>query len=208
MAVAAAKVAATAQGRKTNKMITRLLKQNWKIILTGLAAPILVVLAATKLKAMDSPAKPNAAPVKPYENLNAFLLMIQYGEGTKGINAYRMLYGGKIFYDYSRHPNTPVTRWGITSTAAGAYQILYHTWVGVQQALGLADFSPSSQNRAAVELIRRRGALEDVLAGRLAAAIEKCKKEWASLPGAGYGQKEQRFAVLMQVYQQAGGHLT
>jgi lysozyme len=71
----------------------------------------------------------------------------------------------------------------------------------------LKDFSPASQNRAAIELIRRRGALEDVLAGRLATAVEKCKKEWASFPGAGYGQKEKRFAALMEVYQQSGGKL-
>lgn len=192
-------------------MKTALLKKNWKYILTGLAAPILVMLAAAKVKAMDSPIKPNQPVPAPqsqeYNNLNAFLRMLQFSEGTIGANAYRTLFGGKLFDDYSRHPDTPVTRWGITSTAAGAYQILYRTWVNVSSALKLKDFSPASQNRAAIELIRRRGALEDVLAGRLAEAVEKCKKEWASLPGAGYGQKEQRFSALMNFYKQAGGQL-
>ena len=131
--------------------------------------------------------------------------MIQYAEGTYGTNAYRTLYGGQLFSDYSRHPHIAITKGGITSTAAGAYQILYGTWVTIQQSLGLTDFSPLSQDRAAVALVSRRGALEDILAGRLAAAIEKCRKEWASLPGAGYGQREHSIAVLTQVYQQAGG---
>jgi lysozyme len=116
-----------------------------------------------------------------------------------------MLYGGQLFNSYAAHPHIAITKGGITSTAAGAYQMLYRTWVSVQQDLGLPDFSPASQDRAAVELIRRRGALEDVVAGRFTEAIYKCRKEWASLPGAGYGQHERSLAVLEQVYQYAGG---
>jgi muramidase (phage lysozyme) len=49
--------------------------------------------------------------------------------------------------------------------------------------------------------------LEDVLAGRFDVAIYKCRKEWASLPGAGYGQGERSFTSLVQVYQYAGGQM-
>lgn len=177
-----------------------LLKQNWKLLVAALAAPALLLLIAGKARAQETVKR------SPSANLWAFLLMIQYAEGTYGPNAYRMLYGGQLFTSYARHPNIAVTRNDITSTAAGAYQILYRTWLALSD-MNLPDFSPASQDRAAAELIRRRGALEDVLAGRFSEAIYKCRKEWASLPGAGYGQHEHSLATLAQVYRYAGGEL-
>ena len=44
-------------------------------------------------------------------------------------------------------------------------------------------------------------------AGRFADAVAKCKKEWASLPGAGYGQRENSLATLQAAYLDAGGNL-
>lgn len=142
---------------------------------------------------------------KQQKNLKAFLLMIQYSEGTAGKNAYKMLYGGQFFNDFSRHPNIAVSKWGLTSTAAGAYQILFRTWQELQQKLNLTDFGPQNQDRAAIELIRQKKALDDVLAGRFVQAIDKCKKVWASLPGAGYGQHEKNATGLLAVYKMAGG---
>jgi lysozyme len=183
-----------------------LLKKHWKYILAGLAAPVAVALVASRAQAHSK--SPVIPPKNPYANLQAFLITIQYAEGTYGSNAYRVLYGGGLFEGFGRHPNKVVAKWGFSSTAAGAYQILYRTWQTVQQALGLEDFSPASQDKAAIELIRRRGALEDVLAGRFAAAVSKCRKEWASFPGAGYGQGERSLGLLAQVYQKAGGYIT
>lgn len=140
-----------------------------------------------------------------YKNLRAFLITIQYAEGTFGKDGYNKLYGGDLFQDLSKHPNTPTKKWGITSTAAGAYQILSKTWNEIQPKLGLPDFSAVSQDKAAIELIRRRKALDDVYAGRFAQAIAKCRKEWASLPGAGYGQNEKDAKNLLAVYKVAGG---
>lgn len=180
--------------------MTELFKNYWKYILAGLAAPVLVLLIKDKLKAQTM-------NDNPHSNLKAFLAMIQYSEGTYGKNAYRTLYGGSLINDYGWHPNIAITRGGITSTAAGAYQILYGTWTDVAASLGLKDFSPLSQDRAAIELIKRRGALEDVLAGRFDTAIDKCKKEWASFPGAGYGQGERSIEILAAVYQKAGGQM-
>lgn len=133
--------------------------------------------------------------------------MIQYSEGTLGKDAYRTLYGGALADDLSKHPNRKITKWGLTSTAAGAYQILNKTWQEIAKKLGLQDFSPQSQDRAAIELITRRKALDDVMAGRFSQAITKCRKEWASLPGAGYNQTENSPKVLAQVYKSAGGTL-
>lgn len=140
-----------------------------------------------------------------YKNIRAFLIMIQYAEGTYGKDGYKRLYGGGSFNDFAKHPNSKQTKWGITSTAAGAYQILSKTWNEIQPKLGLPDFSPASQDKAAIELIRRRKALDDVYAGRFALAIAKCRKEWASLPGAGYGQNEKNVQNLLAVIKVAGG---
>ncbi len=139
------------------------------------------------------------------QNLKAFLLMIQFSEGTYGPNAYRTLYGGGLFDDLAKHPDKPITKWGITSTAAGAYGFLYRIWTELQAALQLPDFSPSSQDKAAIELISRKDALADVLAGNIKQAVYKCRKIWASFPGAGYGQHENSLEKLAKFYEKAGG---
>ncbi len=176
----------------------RLNKFQWAAIAAGFVTPALYFLIKKEIQRME---QASAAQ----KNLRAFLIMIQYSEGTLGKNAYRMLFGGGLFTDLSKHPDIPVTRGGLTSTAAGAYQILYKTWQEIQQKLRLPDFSPSSQDKAAIELIKRRKALEDVLAGKFSQAIEKCRKEWASLPGAGYNQRERSANSLLSVYKIAGG---
>jgi lysozyme len=183
----------------------------WKPALLGavLLTPALLLLYYTTHSANKRPPvliMPSADKRK--KNLNAFLLLIQYAEGTFSNNAYRTLFGGGLFYSYAQHPNQSITKSGITSTAAGAYQFLYKTWEALQQSLGLPDFSPVNQDKAAIELIHRKGALTDVLEGRVATAINKCRKVWASFPGAGYGQGEHSLQVLLQVYQSFGGTIT
>lgn len=143
------------------------------------------------MSALDSP------------NVQAFLMLIRTGEGTANANGYNTLYGGGLFYGFDKHPKKAVTAGGITSTAAGAYQFLYRTW----QGLGLPDFSPANQDLGAVMLIKRRGALADVLAGRLDAAISKCNKEWASLPGSPYGQPTISMSRAYEKFAQWGGTL-
>ena len=96
---------------------------------------------------------------------------------------------------------------GCISTAAGAYQIIRPTWEKIRDSLGLPDFSQTSQDAAAVELIRRRGALEDVKAGRVADAIGKCRNEWASLPGNYAGQGQRTPQTLIAWFTDNGGYL-
>lgn len=142
-------------------------------------------------------------------NVCAFLDVIAFAEGTrgKGDDGYNVLVGGTIFASYDRHPELSVwlPRYGIHSTAAGRYQFLRKTWRALVAAMGLIDFSPLAQDRAAIALIKGRRALEDVKAGRFDKAITKCAKEWASLPGAGYGQRELSMAKLRHIYTAAGG---
>ena len=102
-------------------------------------------------------------------NLRAFLYLIRWCEGTSGDNGYRTLFGGGMFDSFADHPRKAITRplggKNLTSTAAGAYQVLERTWDECKKALGLPDFSPESQDRAAIYLIKRRGALpEDICA--------------------------------------------
>ena len=142
-------------------------------------------------------------------NMRAFLMMIRTAEGTAGPDGYRTLFGGGLFEGFEDHPRQRITRklggTPITSSAAGAYQFLERTWDEVQAKLDLPDFSPNSQDRGAVELIRRRGALKLVEVGHFEQAVEKVRKEWASMPGAGYSQPEKKLAFLQEVYEDNGG---
>lgn len=114
--------------------------------------------------------------------VRAFFRVIRQGESSQDdAIAYRMIVGGKLFNSFADHPRIFGTP---TSTAAGAYQITKTTWDWVRQQMGLKDFSPASQDAAALGLIAYRGALLDVVAGNMEAAIPKLRKEWTSLPGA------------------------
>ena len=140
-------------------------------------------------------------------NVRAFLRVIRAGETSQDDAAYRTIVGGGRFDSFADHPEKSVyiESLKVWSTAAGAYQFLKGTWRECKDALGLQNFGPDAQDLAAVFLIRRRGALEDVIAGRLDQAIGKCAKEWASLPGSPYGQPVKSMAQCKTVYEQNGG---
>lgn len=138
-------------------------------------------------------------------NVRAFLMLIRTGEGTADGAGYTRLFGGGSFAGYTDHPRITVSRSGYTSTAAGAYQILARTWDDLKSTNDLPDFSPASQDKAALILIRRRGALADVKAGRWDAAIRKTNKEWASLPGSPYGQPTLTMSRAKEVLLAYGG---
>lgn len=134
--------------------------------------------------------------------VRAFLRVIREGESSQTDEAYRTVVGGGVFQSYGDHPRRLIDlpSLGVKSTAAGAYQFLARTWDGCREALGLPDFSPQSQDLAAVYLIHGRGALDDVLAGNIETAIGKCAHEWASLPGSPYGQPTLTMPKAVKVY--------
>ncbi|MBN8506128.1 MAG: glycoside hydrolase family 104 protein [Burkholderiales bacterium] len=138
--------------------------------------------------------------------------MIAFAEGTANRpgGGYATLFGGGQFTSFADHPRQVFSfrnKRGeqLRTSAAGRYQFLARTWDELRQKLGLPDFGPESQDAAALELIRQRGALGDVDAGRLFTAIGKVSKVWASLPGAGYAQPERKHADLLAAYAAAGG---
>lgn len=142
-----------------------------------------------------------------HPNVAAFLRVIRAGESSQDESAYRVMFGGSRFDSFADHPRITNTASGYTSTAAGAYQFLSKTWDECAKALSLPDFSPESQDLAAVYLIKRRGALDDVIAGRLDEAVKKCAKEWASLPGSPYGQPTRTLEQAHATYFEYGGSL-
>lgn len=145
------------------------------------------------------------------KNLSAFLDMIAISEGTfgKGDDGYNVIVGGSFFTNYSDHPRKVINlpKLGIKSTAAGRYQLLMRYYDAYRKQLNLASFSPMCQDQIAIQQIRERKALEDVEAGRFDVAIEKVKNIWASLPGAGYGQHENKLDKLRIAYVERGGTL-
>jgi len=148
------------------------------------------------------------------KNVQAFLRMIRVGEGTSDALGYQRIFGslsGAQFASFADHPRKVVCKTvrgaGICSSAAGAYQILQSTWDEVAKSYGLKDFSPESQDLAAVALIKRRRALLDVIEGRIESALNKCAKEWASLPNAPYGQPTVTMQAALSNFNKYGGVL-
>nr|WP_314877338.1 glycoside hydrolase family 104 protein [uncultured Pseudomonas sp.] len=140
-------------------------------------------------------------------NVLAFLDMLAWSEGTSTIKAsddgYNVLVGGKLFADYSKHPRVlvPLPRYGISSTAAGRYQFLARTWDAIVKNYGFKGrFIPEAQDLAAIKLLTECGALPFIRFGRIPEAIAKAAPIWASLPGAGYGQREHKLAALLGIY--------
>lgn len=159
------------------------------------------------------------------KNVDAFLQVIRQSEGTaSAVDPYAVCYGyHHTIKNFDDHPAV-TGEWrgevlsdgmcanagfgpGCVSSAAGAYQIIKGTWLRIKGKLGLPDFGSTSQDAAAVELIRARGALEDVKAGRVADAIKKCRNEWASLPGNYAKQGQRDTGTLIGWFQENGGQV-
>ena len=142
-------------------------------------------------------------------NVQAFLRAIRLGEGTSDEAGYNRIVGGGTFADDSVHPHVRVflPKYQVYSTAAGAYQIIFPTWTALCKQYDFPDFTPESQDEAAVALIVGRGALNDVLLGDLKTAVQKCAAEWASLPGSTAGQRTESYQSVENEYLAHGGKL-
>ncbi|MBK8850910.1 MAG: glycoside hydrolase family protein [Saprospiraceae bacterium] len=117
-------------------------------------------------------------------NIDATLATIRESEGHGTPTSYNSQYGGGTIDSYDNHPNEEITKWDKTSTAAGAYQFLYKTWKAHSSKLGLTDFSPASQDRAAMyEMGMVKGAMDKVKSGQYNLALKALSVKWTSLPG-------------------------
>ncbi|MBB3808748.1 hypothetical protein [Pseudochelatococcus contaminans] len=112
--------------------------------------------------------------------------------------AYNVMYGGRRFSSYADHPrvDVPIRRGpnaGRTSSAAGLFQMLKGTWDGAANALGLKEFTPPNQDKAAWYLARTRykratgrNLHDDLRSGdpeTIAGIGRALRGEWTSLPG-------------------------
>ena len=151
-------------------------------------------------------------------NRDAFLTAVSRCEGTDGLDGYRALFGytparnAPVFDGYVDHPNIRMTfkqtdgQQKIT-TAAGRYQINYPTWRNLKMRYGYVDFTPATQDDAALRLIEEHGALADVDAGNFLSAIDKCAACWASLPASMYPQPTRTLQFALNAYTSAGGQV-
>lgn len=124
-------------------------------------------------------------------HVRKMLDVIASSEGVK--HGYNTLFGNEKFDGLVSHPNIrkqfKQTDGKVNyTTAAGRYQFLNSTWNDVARQYGLKSFSPINQDLAAIALIARRGALNDVVKGNYQSAIHKLGEEWASLPTSRYAQ--------------------
>lgn len=150
-------------------------------------------------------------------NVLAFLDMLAVSEiGTEMLSmpetddGYKVIVGStpeslRLCSNYDDHPQEFVKfnhghGASITSSAAGRYQFLARTWDSLARDMRLEDFSPENQDRGAIELIRECGALTLIRNSRIADAVDHCAHTWASLPGAGYGQHENKLNALLYAY--------
>lgn len=107
-----------------------------------------------------------------------YLDLIAQGEG----GAYDIAYGGKKI-GLGSHPNLKQRAGDHITTAAGRYQIINETFNRQAKRYGIDDFSPQSQDLAAIAILKEAGALDDIIKGDIGKAIQKTNKIWVSLPG-------------------------
>lgn len=146
-------------------------------------------------------------------NLKAFLDTIAYSEIGPALlklsdDGYNVLVGSTpaaplLFTDYSRHPQ--IHNNALNSDAAGRYQFMGRYWAAYRIQLNLPDFGHDSQDHWAVQLVKECHALQGVELGHVDMAIRKCSSRWASFPGAGYGQHENKLDDLLEAYHLLGG---
>ena len=141
----------------------------------------------------------------------AMLDSIAFAEGTSKYqnDGYNTMFTGKQFSGFKDHPRKLQTGGGYTSDAAGRYQFLSTTWDPLAKKLGLEDFSPTSQDKAAIELSRQYDVTQELLQkeGMSMKVSSFLGRQWASFPGKtiGLGQPTQKLKEIQNVYQKSLG---
>lgn len=129
------------------------------------------------------------------DNIRKFLMLITFTEGTdKQKTPYNELFGYTNFEGYDKHPEIIIKASNYSSSAAGRYQILKRT----AKLLKMKDFTPESQDQAAIDLIKQAGAYKLIVDGKFEEAIAKTNKVWASLPGSPYGQPTVKLDIALK----------
>lgn len=141
----------------------------------------------------------------------AMLDAIAFAEGTAKYpnNGYNTHFAGSQFSDFSRHPDKVIRSGRYASAAAGRYQFMPGTFNRLAKKLGLRDFSPASQDKAAIELARELGITQEFLLreGMSFKTSAALGRQWASFPGKSIGldQPTKGLSGIQNVYRQSLG---
>jgi muramidase (phage lysozyme) len=144
-------------------------------------------------------------------NVQAFLKLIRFSEGTLDADGYQRIYAGEMFTDFSQHPDTVVCAGDYCSSAAGAYQYLPETWERLAREIGANDFSPINQDIAAIELLTEAGVIARLRTQNIEGAIAAAADTWSSLPRfegdvhGYYNQPVKPMPLLVKKFQEYGG---
>ena len=136
----------------------------------------------------------------------ALLDTIAFTEGTRGHgkDGYNVTFNYRYFDSCAEHPNLKICVGKLCSTAAGRYQFLYRTYVGLK----LPNFWPEQQELGALELISRRGVelpQQPMTATEFANALDKLSYEWSSLPPGRYGTPRRTLGEIREEYCRLAG---
>ncbi len=130
----------------------------------------------------------------------AFLDTIAWAEGTG--DSYDIAYTFAKLPDLDRHHAIVRCFEQLCSDAEGRYQELSTTYNPIAQRLGLKDFSPSSQDKVAIQQLKDAGVYDMIMTGDIKGASCAVGKIWASFPCNSYGQGQKTESQLEDIYQE------
>lgn len=178
--------------------------------------------AALLFTATDAFSMINPAPIDPNqtdangttlaEKIAAMLATIRQFESG---NDYYIIAGdGGHFSDESTHPfndgnfkqrippaHLYVNGRSIPTTASGAYQIIFGTWLQFADQTGIYGFSPNEQDALGYAILASTGAIARLAENDIAGAFKLASRQWASLPGSTADQNPQPLTYALLVYQ-------
>lgn len=152
------------------------------------------------------------------KNTLAFLALIRESEAG---GRYDLIAGGDVFTDFSEHPFNidPKRRKLLGTTASGAYQMVRGTWNMARDALELDDFSPASQDAAAIWILKHKipgqnkfnlsgnGLFNVVERGDLGGAIVAYRSEWEAFAKMLEGKYPITLTDAAEIFQRNGGNI-
>jgi lysozyme len=146
------------------------------------------------------------ATIRQYESKNNYLILYGSTANTYGLSDHPYFLGwpGVILPpNYCIAAKQPI---GCKTTAAGAYQFISTTWRASQNPG--SDFSPASQDAAAVNLLTKIGAVAALQAGDVQGAFKAASTQWASMPYSTSGQPKANLTAVLDTFTAAGGIVT
>lgn len=164
------------------------------------------VLGSIQLWAVSAPTIAQLDSLGEDRYVRAFLDMLAAAEGTLDKDEYHAQYGQSPATSLKSHPGSRVCLdirgKQVCSTAAGRYMFLERTWASTAKKLGLRDFTPKNQDRAAVYLLYMHGVIPIIKNGQISQAIDRIKRTWATMPKSPHGQPTQRLDVLVKIFKE------